>query len=165
MIKNFFRILIVLFAFFALNGATTSTKGTKVQPRGGCATTTASKQRVCIPESDRTQGQISQCKLLKAVGIVCRLDLDCLITKKEDAEKQVIGQAECSALAANHTIVNNTSLLKEAREGSKKIVSLKKGDKVTLLSRLDQEGLSGWYLIFTKNCETGFLPEKVVKVA
>ena len=45
------------------------------------------------------------------------------------------------------------------------MVSLKKGDKVTLLSRLDQEGLSGWYLIFTQNCETGFVPEKFVKVA
>ena len=154
-----------MFAFFALNGATTSTKGKKVQPRGGCATTTTSKQRVCIPESDRTKRQIKHCKFLKSWGIVCRLDIDCLITQKEDAEKQVIGQAECSALAANHTIVDNTSLLKEAREGSNKIVSLKKGDKVTLLSRLDQEGLSGWYLIFTKNCETGFVPEKFVKVA
>ena len=165
MIKIFFRALIVLFAFFALNGATTNTKGTKVQPIGGCATTTASKQRVCIPESDRTKAQKSNCKFLKAFGIVCKLDLDCLITQKEDAEGKVRDQAECSALAANHTIVKNTSLLKEAREGSKEIVSLKKGDKVTLLSRLDQEGLSGWYLIFTKNCETGFVPEKFIKVA
>ena len=160
MIKNFFRILIVLFAFFALNGATTSTKGKKVQPIGGCATTTTSKQRVCILESDRTQGQKSTCMWLAKVGVMCKLDVDCLKVKVKKQPEPI----ECTQLETNHIILSDTSLLREAKDGSKKVADLKKNEKVTMISRLDAEGLKGWFVIYTKNCKTGFIQEKYVGV-
>ena len=159
MIKIFFKVLIVLFVFFALNGATTSTKGKKVQPSGGCATTTGSTS-VCILEEDRTQKQKARCKWLAKIGMMCRLDVDCLKVKVETQPEPV----ECTQLETNHIILSDTSLLREAKDGSKKVADLKKNDKITLISRLDAEGLKGWFVIYTKNCKTGYIREEYVGV-
>ena len=94
MIKNFYKFIIILLAFFALNGATTSTKGTKVQPVGGCATTTSAKKAKvevkCIPEEKRSKGQINWCKWYKRTwkGKLCKLDLDCLKVKSQRTEEE-----------------------------------------------------------------------------
>ena len=83
-----------MFAFFVLNGATTSTKGTKVKPVGGCATTTSAKkvgpEIICIPEEKRTTFQKNWCKWLanNYNGKLCKLDVDCLRTKTEKTEEE-----------------------------------------------------------------------------
>ena len=76
MFRNFCTVLIFLFAFFALNGATTKTEGTKIKPIG-CATTTTTKKDTsgtklkikCIPEEKRTPGQRAWCKFLSDIFI------------------------------------------------------------------------------------------------
>ena len=94
MIKNFYKFIIILLAFFALNGATTNTKGTKVQPVGGCATTTSAKKAKvevkCIPEEKRTAFQKNWCKWLanNYNGKLCKLDVDCLRVKSERTEEE-----------------------------------------------------------------------------
>ena len=85
MIKNFYKFIIILLAFFVLNGATTNTKGTKIQPVGGCATTTSAKKEVkCIPEEKRSTWQKNWCQFLAANygGKLCKLKVDCLRVKK-----------------------------------------------------------------------------------
>ena len=94
MFRNFCTVLIFLFAFFVLNGATTNTKGTKVQPIGGCATTTSAKKAKvevkCIPEEKRTKFQKNWCKWLARNhnGKLCKLEVDCLRVKSVRTEEE-----------------------------------------------------------------------------
>ena len=94
MFRNFCTVLIFLFAFFVLNGATTSTKGTKVKPVGGCATTTSTKkvgpEIICIPEEKRATFQKNWCRWLanNYNGKLCKMDVDCLRIKSEKTEEE-----------------------------------------------------------------------------
>ena len=162
MLRKFCTVLIFLFAFFALNGSTTSTKGTKVKPIGGCATTTSAKKDTskvepeikCIPEEKRRQGQINWCKWYKRTfkGKLCKLDLDCLKVKSQrteeenkrlEAENQK--QAICAHFSYKHIAKSNTYLLKEPKEGSLQVVKIKKGAELSFMQRV--EGNQGWMLV------------------
>ena len=178
MFRNFCTVLIFLFAFFALNGATTSTKGTKVKPIGGCATTTSAKKDTskvepeikCIPEEKRRQGQINWCKWYKRTfkGKLCKLDLDCLKVKSQRTEEENkrleaenIKQAICAHFSYKHIAKSNTYLLKEPKEGSLQVVKIKKGAELSFMQRV--EGNQGWMLVADKGCDQGYIHEKFVR--
>ena len=175
MIKNFYKFIIILLAFFALNGATTSTKGTKVQPVGGCATTTSAKKAKvevkCIPEEKRTTGQKAWCKFLSdrfTPSRICKLDVDCLRVKNvrteeenKRLEEENIKQAVCAHFSYKHIAKSNTFLLQEPKEGSLQIIKIKKGDEIDVLKRVADN--QSWMLVATKNCDQGYVNEKFVR--
>ena len=178
MFRNFCTVLIFLFAFFALNGATTSTKGTKVKPIGGCATTTSAKKDTskvepeikCIPEEKRRQGQINWCKWYKRTfkGKLCKLDLDCLKVKSQRTEEENKRletenqkQAICAHFSYKHIAKSNTYLLKEPKEGSLQVVKIKKGAELSFMQRV--EGNQSWMLVADKGCDQGYINEKFVR--
>ena len=175
MIKNFYRFAIILLAFIVLNGATTSTKGTKIQPTGGCATTTSAKKTKvevkCIPEEKRTTGQKAWCKFLSdrfTPSRICKLDVDCLRVKNvrtEEENKRLeaenIKQAVCAHFSYKHIAKSNTFLLQEPKEGSKQVVKIKKGDEIDVLKRVADN--QSWMLVATKNCDQGYVNEKFVR--
>ena len=174
MIKNFYRFAIILLAFIVLNGATTSTKGTKIQPTGGCATTTSAKKTKvevkCIPEEKRTTFQKNWCAWLAKNynGKLCRLEVDCLrvksvLTEEENKrlEAENIKQAVCAHFSYKHIAKSNTFLLQEPKEGSKQVVKIKKGDEIDVLKRVADN--QSWMLVATKNCDQGYVNEKFVR--
>ena len=174
MFRNFCTVLIFLFAFFALNGATTKTEGTKVKPIGGCATTTSAKKAkldiICIPEEKRRKSQINWCNWYEKTfkGKLCKLNLDCLRVKSERTEEENkrleaenIKQAVCAHFSYNHISKSNTFLLQEPKEGSKQVVKVKKGDEIDVLKRVADN--QSWMLVATKNCDQGYVNEKFVR--
>ena len=175
MIKNFYRFAIILLAFIVLNGATTNTKGTKVQPIGGCATTTSAKKTKvevkCIPEEKRTTGQKAWCKFLSdrfTPSRICKLDVDCLRVKNvrteeenKRLEEENIKQAVCAHFSYKHIAKSNTFLLQEPKEGSKQVIKIKKGDEIDVLKRVADN--QSWMLVATKNCDQGYVNEKFVR--
>ena len=163
-----------MFAFFALNGATTKTEGTKVQPIGGCATTTSAKKTKvevkCIPEEKRTTFQKNWCAWLAKNynGKLCRLEVDCLRVKNmltEDENKRLeaanIKQAVCAHFSYKHIAKSNTFLLQEPKEGSRQVIKIKKGDEIDVLKRVADN--QSWMLVATKNCDQGYVNEKFVR--
>ena len=175
MIKNFYKFIIILLTFFALNGATTNTKGTKVRPVGGCATTTAKKSETkiaekCIPEEERTTWQKNWCKWLanNYNGKLCKLDVDCLRVKSERTEEENKKleeenrkQAVCAHFSYKHFAKSNTFLLQEPKEGSLQVIKIKKGDEISFMQRVEDN--QSWMLVATKNCDQGYLHEKFVR--
>ena len=175
MIKNFYKFIIILLAFFALNGATTSTKGTKVQPVGGCATTTSAKKAKvevkCISEEKRTTGQKAWCKFLSdrfTPSRTCKLDVDCLRVKNvrteeenKRLEEENRQQAICAHFSYKHIAKSNTFLLQEPKEGSLQVVKIKKGTEISFMQRVEDN--QSWMLVATKDCDQGYLNEKFVR--
>ena len=174
MIKNFYRFAIILLAFIVLNGATTSTKGTKIQPTGGCATTTSAKKTKvevkCIPEEKRTTFQKNWCAWLAKNynGKLCRLEVDCLrvksvLTEEENKrlEAENIKQAVCAHFSYKHIAKSNTFLLQEPIEGSKQVIKIKKGDEISFMQRVEDN--KTWMLVATKDCDQGYISEKFVR--
>ena len=174
MIKNFYKFIIILLAFFVLNGATTNTKGTKVQPVGGCATTTSTKKAkldiICIPEEKRRKSQINWCNWYEKTfrGKLCKLNLDCLRVKSERTEEENkrleaenIKQAVCAHFSYKHIAKSNTFLLQEPKDGSKQVIKIKKGDEIDVLKRVADN--QSWMLVATKNCDQGYVNEKFVR--
>ena len=174
MIKNFYKFIIILLAFFVLNGATTNTKGTKVQPVGGCATTTSAKQAKlevkCIPEEKRTTFQKNWCKWLARNynGKLCKLEVDCLrvksvLTEEENKrlEDENRKQAVCAHFSYKHIATSNTFLLQEPKEGSKQVIKIKKGDEISFMQRVEDN--QSWMLVANKYCDQGYINEKFVR--
>ena len=175
MFRNFCTVLIFLFAFFVLNGATTSTKGTKVKPVGGCATTTSTKkvgpEIICIPEEKRTPGQRAWCKFLSdrfTPSKICRLDVDCLRVKTEKTEeenkrleRENQKQAICAHFSYKHIVKSNTFLLQEPKAGSLQVVKIKKGTEISFMQRVENN--QSWMLVATKDCDQGYINEKFVR--
>ena len=174
MFRNLCTVLIFLFAFFALNGATTKTEGTKVKPIGGCATTTSAKKAkleiTCIPEEKRRKGQINWCNWYEQTfkGKLCKLNLDCLRVKSERTEEENKRleeenrkQAVCAHFSYKHIATSNTFLLQEPKEGSKQVIKIKKGDEISFMQRVEDN--QSWMLVATKNCDQGYINEKFVR--
>ena len=179
MVKNFYKFIIILLAFFVLNGATTGTKGTKVQPVGGCATTTSAKKDTskaklkvkCIPEEERTRGQITWCKFLSerfTPPRICKLDVDCLRVNTERTEEEnrrleseINKQAICAHFSYKHIAKSNTFLLQEPKEESLQVIKIKKGDEISFMQRVEDN--QSWMLVATKNCDQGYVNEKFVR--
>ena len=167
-----------MFAFFVLNGATTNTKGTKVQPIGGCATTTSAKKDTskaklevkCIPEEKRTKFQKNWCKWLAKTynGKLCKLDVDCLRVKSERTEEENRRleeenrkQAICAHFSYKHIARSTTFLLQEPKEGTLQIVKIKKGDEISVMQRVEDN--QSWMLVANKDCDQGYIHEKFVR--
>ena len=172
--KNFYSYIIILFAFVLLNGATTTTEGTKVKPVGGCATTTSSKKAsvelVCIPEEKRTTFQKNWCKFYEKnwPGKLCKMNIDCLRVKSNrteeenkrlEAENQK--QAVCAHFSYKHRAQSNTFLLQEPKEGSLQVVKIKKGDEISFMQRVEDN--QGWMLVANKDCDQGYINEKFIR--
>ena len=129
--KNLYTFLILMFGFLLLNGATTD--GTTIKPKGGCATTTATKgpstaKVVCIKEEDRNIFQKYWCRYMAQIGRMCKLEYDCLKVKKNKTdeenkrlEDEAKIQALCEDMSYKHVASKNGFLLEAAKTGSKQI--------------------------------------------
>mgnify|MGYP002026135901 FL=1 len=162
----------LMFGFLLLNGATTD--GTTIKPKGGCATTTATKgpstaKVVCIKEEDRNIFQKYWCRYMAQIGRMCKLEYDCLKVKKNKTdeenkrlEDEAKIQALCEDMSYKHVASKNGFLLEAAKTGSKQIGKIKKGEKISVMARV--EGKADWMLIATKTCSQGYINEKYVKL-
>jgi len=170
--KGLLTYLILLIGFFLLNGATTD--GTTIKPKGGCATTTITKgpstaKAVCTNEEDRNVFQKYWCRYMAQGGRMCKLEYDCLIVKKNKTdeenkrlEAEIQKQVKCEDMSYKHAVSMNGFLLEAAETGSKQIGKNKKGEKISVMGRV--EGKADWMLIATKTCDQGYINEKYVKL-
>lgn len=162
-------------SFFILNGATTTTKGTKVKPIGGCATTTSAKKDIsnvkCIPEEKRTKGQKAWCNFLYtqfSPPKICKLEVDCLRVKNvltEEENKRLEAenrkQAVCAHFSYKHIAKSTTFLLQEPKDGAKQVMKINKGDEISFMQRVENN--QSWMLVANKNCDQGYINEKFIR--
>jgi len=118
------------------------------------------KERVCIPEEERTKGQLATDKAANFFWHrMSKLQSDCamLELEKQRKELEAIGElATCPSVPFNHLASRNTNLFLKPDSGSKIIGKIKKGQEILFIS---EPNLDWGYVSVKvdKSCIEGFI--------
>ena len=127
----------------------------------------------CVPESERNAVQKADCKMKLRIHKMCTLDAQCAIIELEKLQKELESleakiknedPIACSSLNFSHVALEDAPIFKDTSGNSKKINSVKKGQKVSFVGSTDKEG---WIIVVPKAkvCKIGYINESYIGLA
>ena len=127
----------------------------------------------CVPESERNTAQKYDCKIKLRIHKMCTLDAQCAIIELEKLQKEISklenkikneDPIACNSLTFSHVALENAPIFKDTSGNSKKINSVKKGQKVSYVGTTDKEG---WIIVVPKAkvCKIGYINESYIGLA
>jgi hypothetical protein len=135
------------------------------------------KPLICIPEEDRTKGQLQKDKTSNFFHRLSKLQQDCAILELEKKKKEIQvkekeikeledeigGLADCGDIPFNHKASSNSKVYQKPNSKSKIVADIKKGQEMLFISP-SQENKS-WYYVKVKkdnSCADGYIQQKFV---
>jgi len=122
------------------------------------------KPLICIPEEERTKGQLQKDKFWNRYHRLSKLQQDCAMVEIEILQGEIIIDVECGNIPFGHISSGNTFLRNDSNKKAEVIKKIKKGDEILFVS--ETEGNKNWAFVTVslgnKKCAQGFLLAKFI---
>ena len=135
------------------------------------------KPVICIPEEERTKGQLNTDKFWNFQHRLSKLQQDCAILEIEEKKKllgdkdneiqaletEIGGLADCGNIPFNHKASSNGKVYQKPNSKSKVVTNVKKDQEMLFISPSQEN--KNWYYVKVKKdigCVDGYIQEKLV---
>jgi len=122
------------------------------------------KPLICIPEEERTKGQLQKDKFWNRYHRLSKLQQDCAMVEIEILQGEIIIDVECGNIPFGHISSGNTFLRNDSNKKAEVIKKIKKGDEILFVS--ETEGNKNWAFVTVslgnKKCAQGFILAKFI---
>ena len=146
---NFILIFVLLFSV-AFTSSALAHKSKKHKPL------------ICIPEEERTKGQLVHDKRVNFFHRLSKLQQDCDMVEIEKLKG--VPQVTCVNIPFGHLSSASTSLRSDSNKKAEKIGKIKKGDELLFIS--EAAGNKNWALVKARlgkdDCSEGFILTKLI---
>jgi hypothetical protein len=120
------------------------------------------KPLVCIPEEERSKGQLQHDKIMNWWHRLSKLQQDCAMVEIEKLKG--VPQVTCGNISFGHISSASSSLRIDSNKKAEKIGKIKKGDELLFIS--EAAGNKNWALVKVRlgkdDCAEGFMLTKLI---
>ena len=127
----------------------------------------------CKLQEDRSWEEKIHCKQMLEVHKLCKLDQRCAIVNLEKLKNELAAleakiknedPIACKSLNFAHVALDDAPIFKDTSGNSKKINSVKKGQKISYVGNTDKEG---WVIVVPQDkiCKLGYINESYIGLA
>jgi len=122
------------------------------------------KPLICIPEQERTTGQLAHDRRMNFFHRLSKLQQDCAMVEIQKLKGEVGTKAKCGNIPFGHVASSSTSLRNDSKKKAEEIGKIKKGDELLFIS--EAEGKKNWSFVKVRlgkdDCAEGFMLTKLI---
>ena len=122
------------------------------------------KPLICIPEEERTPGQLTHDRRMNFFHRLSKLQQDCAMLEIQKLKGEVGTKAKCGNIPFGHVASTSTSLRNDSKKKAEEIGKIKKGDELLFIS--EAEGNKNWAFVKVRlgkdDCAEGFILAKLI---
>ena len=96
------------------------------------------KPLICIPEEERTKGQLAHDKRVNFFHRLSKLQQDCAMLEIQILKGEVGTKAKCGNIPFGHISSSSTSLRNDSKKKAEVIYKIKKGDEILFISEAEK---------------------------